>query len=971
MAVQSNQAKSIFLTAIDEHAPERWPAFLDQACAGDTLLRAEVERLLDAHAALGSFHEAPQSNLSATVDQSIRERPGTAVGPYKLLEQIGEGGFGVVFLAEQQGPIRRRVALKIIKPGMDTRQVIARFEVERQALALMDHPNIARVLDAGATESGRPYFVMELVKGVSITEFCDRDRLAPEARLKLFLDVCHAIQHAHHKGVIHRDIKPSNVLVTLQDGAPVVKVIDFGVAKATGQNLTERTLFTGHGQMIGTPAYMSPEQAQMSGLDIDTRTDVYALGVLLYELLTGTTPLEDRRLQQVGYAEMQRLIREEEAPRPSTRLSSLGDTAAALAGNRGLDAKRLQQILSGDLDWAVMKSLEKDRNRRYETPASFAEDIARYLRSEALLARPPSTAYQVKKFIQRNRAAVLTGTAVAAALTAGAVIATWQAVVATRAKEVALAREAELQAVLQFVEDRVFAAARPKGQPGGLGHKVTLRRAVEAALPYVESGFADQPLIEARLRLTLGLSFSYLGDAKSSAEQCRRARTLYTEHLGPDHPDTLRSMHGLARSYHDLGRYADALRLNEETLALRRARLGPYQPDTLQSMNNLAVNLDALGRHAEALRVREETLNQCKAWLGPDHPTTLMSMHNLAITYQALGRIADALKLREETLASRQARLGPDHLDTLTTQEDLACSYHDVGRHAEAVRLKEETLALRRARLGPDHPDTLRSMGNLANSYHAIGRVSDAVRLHEETLALRRSRLGPDHPATLMSMSNLAAAYVALGRYDDALKLSEEALARRTARLGPDHPYTLRSMWLIAECLVKLERGAEAVPVIDECVRRSAGKAVRADLLPSVMVLRLRHFEKAGDAAGCRQTAEMWEGLKRTDAVSLYNAACLRAVTAAVFRAADDCPAGVAEADAEADRAMAWLKQAVAAGYKDAEHMRKDTDLDALRGRADFMELVAVLEGARDPLRIREGGPSDGSKCAPRSSEGN
>jgi hypothetical protein len=299
------------------------------------------------------------------------------------------------------------VALKIIKPGMDTAQVIARFESERQALALMDHPNIAKVLDAGATESGRPYFIMELVKGVPVTEFCDKNHLPPETRLRLFIDVCHAIQHAHHKGIIHRDIKPSNVLVTLHDGAPVVKVIDFGVAKATGQKLTERTLFTAYGQMIGSPLYMSPEQAEMSGLDIDTRSDVYSLGVLLYELLTGTTPLESKRLREAGYAELQRLIREEEAPRPSNRLSSLGDSVTVLAGNRSLDAKRLVRLLADDLDWIALKALDKDRRRRYDTPGHFAEDVERYLRREPILARPPSTMYQLKKFFQRNRVQVL------------------------------------------------------------------------------------------------------------------------------------------------------------------------------------------------------------------------------------------------------------------------------------------------------------------------------------------------------------------------------------------------------------------------------------------------------------------------------------------------------------------------------------------------------------------------------------
>jgi WD40 repeat protein/serine/threonine protein kinase len=396
---------------------------------GDTFLR----RLRDAHAhpaTPGTIAQPNRSPLQAELAEPaespntptywpISEGPGTVIGRYKLLQQIGEGGFGTVFMAEQTHPVRRIVALKIIKPGMDSAQVIARFESERQALALMDHTNIAKVFDAGATESGRPYFVMELVKGVPITEFCDKNHSRPEDRLKLFIDVCHAIQHAHHKGIIHRDIKPSNVMVTLHDGVPVVKVIDFGVAKATVHKLTEKTQFTAYGQMIGTPAYASPEQAEMSGLDIDTRSDIYSLGVLLYELLTGTTPIEGKRLRSVGYAEMQRLIREEEAPRPSTRLSSLGESATVLAGNRGLDVKRLMRQLTGDLDWVVMKALEKDRKRRYDTPGSFAQDIERYLQREAILARPPSLRYRFGKFVRRNKGPATAAIAIAVLLLLG------------------------------------------------------------------------------------------------------------------------------------------------------------------------------------------------------------------------------------------------------------------------------------------------------------------------------------------------------------------------------------------------------------------------------------------------------------------------------------------------------------------------------------------------------------------------
>jgi serine/threonine protein kinase/tetratricopeptide (TPR) repeat protein len=963
MGERPNHVKAIFLAAVDEHPPERWPVYLEHACAGDGRLRAEVERLLRAHSELGSFHEPPRSDLLSTVEHSCREYAGTTIGPYRVLRPIGEGGFGVVFLAEQEHPVRRTVALKVLKPEMDSRQVLARFEAERQALALMDHPNIAKVLDAGTDDFGRPYFVMELVNGVSITEFCGRNRLPPAARLELFLDVCRAIQHAHHKGVIHRDIKPTNVLVTSHGGVPVVKVIDFGVAKAREQTLAGRTPVTAYGQMIGTPAYMSPEQVEMSGLDIDTRSDVYALGVLLYELLTGTTPLEGGRLREAGYAELQRLIREEEAPRPSARLSSMGASAAEFAANRGLDVRRLVRLLAGDLDWVVLKALDKDRSRRYETPASFAADVERYLRREPVSARPPSLAYTARKFAQRHRAAVLTGAAVAAALLAGAALASWQAVVATHAKQKALAaaaaekgakelaqaRAAETEAALEFVENRVFAAARPRGQAGGLGHAVSLAEALRAAAPFVATSFADQPLIEARLRLTLGQSFWYLGESQLAADQHQLARGLYTRALGPDHPDTLRSLNALANSYLDLGRYAEALQLKEETMAMCRVRLGPEHPNTLSSLNNLAVGYTALGRHAEALKVHEEVLALRTSRLGLTHPDTLQSRHNLAIAYDAVGRRAEALRVRVETLALRQARLGRSHPDALASMDDLATSYDAVGRHGDAMKLREETLALRKAGIGPGHPDTLRTMNNLAVCYGAVGRHADAVGLYEETLALRKGKLGPDHPETLMSMHNLAFGYDALGRSADALKLREETLALRRIRLGPDHPHTLRSMWSLADSLVKLGRGAEAVPVIDECVRRAADKGraaagkgcCHADLLPGVMVLRLRHFETARDAAGCRQTAEMWENLKRTDADSLYDAACMRAVAAAVSRATDNSPAGRERAAADADRAMARLKEAVAAGYEDVAHVKQDQDLNALRGRADFVKLLA------------------------------
>ncbi len=426
---------AIFKAAV-KLSPERRAAFLDQACASDGELRHEIESLLRAHDASGSFLGNLSSQSDATDDfEPILERAGTVIGPYKLMEQIGQGGMGLVFVAEQQHPVRRKVALKIIKPGMDTRDIIARFEAERQALALMDHPNIAKVLDAGTTDSGLPYFVMELVKGIPIIDYCDQQQLTARERLDLFLAVCQAVQHAHGKGIIHRDLKPSNILVAPHDGVPVVKVIDFGVAKAIGQQLTDKTIYTRFTQMIGTPLYMSPEQAELNALDVDIRSDVYSLGVLLYELLTGTTPFDRQRFATAAYDEIRRIIKEEEPPRPSTRLSTMGESLSKVSSQRKTEPAKLSALVKGDLDWIVMKALEKDRDRRYDTASAFAADVRRFLAEEPIEARPPSTWYRFRKMARRNKMALTTAAIVAAALLVGTGLSTWQAVRATRAEQ--------------------------------------------------------------------------------------------------------------------------------------------------------------------------------------------------------------------------------------------------------------------------------------------------------------------------------------------------------------------------------------------------------------------------------------------------------------------------------------------------------------------------------------------------------
>jgi WD40 repeat protein/serine/threonine protein kinase len=477
--------ESIFCEALQKPTPEARAAFLEAACAGDAALRRAVDGLLRAHERAGAFLAVKDAGRGAIPDDSISERPGTIIGPYKLMEQIGEGGMGLVFVAEQQRPVRRKVALKVIKPGMDTRQVIARFEAERQALALMDHPNIAKVFDGGTTgekdeggrlkdekdktsasdssfilqpssfRTGRPYFVMELVKGVPITDYCDENQLTPRERLGLFLDVCHAVQHAHQKGIIHRDIKPSNVLIASHDGVPVVKIIDFGVAKAVGQHLTERTLYTQFTQLIGTPLYMSPEQAGQSALDVDTRSDIYSLGVLLYELLTGTTPFDKERLSQASYEEIRRIIREEEPPKPSTRISTVGQAATTLSTQRKSDPKQLSRLFRGELDWIVMKALEKDRNRRYETASAFAADVQRYLNDEVVEARPPSALYRFRKLVRRHKRGFAMASFAAAVLVAG--------VAALAASNVRIGREKQQKEAALQEKEKVLERERQNG----------------------------------------------------------------------------------------------------------------------------------------------------------------------------------------------------------------------------------------------------------------------------------------------------------------------------------------------------------------------------------------------------------------------------------------------------------------------------------------------------------------------------
>jgi tetratricopeptide (TPR) repeat protein len=743
--VDPSEREVAVFAAARQLPPEQRRAYLDETCAAEPALRQRVEELLLAEDEAGTFLHDPAPGAQAAASAS------------ELLQQIGHGGCGVVYMAQQEEPVRRRVALKVIKLGMDTKSVIARFEAERQALALMDHPNIAKVLDAGATETGRPYFVMELVRGIKITEFCDQNNHSTRERLGLFVQVCQAVQHAHQKGVIHRDLKPSNILVTSRDGVAVPKVIDFGIAKATtDQPLTDKTLFTAFEQFMGTPAYMSPEQAEMSELGTDTRSDIYSLGVLLYELLTGQTPFDPKDLLRVGLDAMRRTIREQEPARPSTRLSTLLEgELSEIARHRQIDAPRLIHLVRGDLDWIVMKCLEKDRARRYETANGLAMDVQRYLGDEPVVARPPGNFYRFQKLVRRNKLAFAAATVVTLALLTALVLSTW-----FLAKEMAARQRA-------VVAERKAQTAASKSQ------RVAefLKRALKSVGPSVALGRDTTMLAEILDETAKSVSQELTNEPEVAAELCLT----------------------LAETYHDLGRYKEMEKVARQALQFARTRPDAENASVALALTSLGDALQHLGEvnladFKEAEKYSREGLAMSRKVLGNDHPKTALAVEHLSNILADQGRYAEGEAMKREALAMHKRIIGPECPEVAKTLSDLASLVAEQpSRMEEGEAMEREALAMQRKLLGPDHPDIAKALHFLGIALYGQGKHAEAESTLRQAIAMWKKLQANDRQEIAGALQDLSYVLLDRGKLDEAEARNREALAMKKRLFGNEH----------------------------------------------------------------------------------------------------------------------------------------------------------------------------------------
>ncbi len=737
---------------------------------------------------------------------------GETIDSYRLLELLGQGGMGEVWLAEQIRPVRRKVALKIIKRGMDTEQVVARFEVERQALALMDHPSVARVFDAGATARGRPYFVMEYVKGVPITEHCDRWKLSMSDRLELFIQVCAGVQHAHQKAIIHRDLKPSNVLVTIQDGSAVPKIIDFGVAKATARRMTDRTMHTQLGELIGTPEYMSPEQADFTAQDVDTRTDVYALGVMLYELLTGALPFESDELRRHGFEGIVRTIRDAEPSKPSARLSTLGERSTESAKLRRTDLSSLRRELSGELDWITMEAMEKDRTRRYGSPTELAADIRRYLEHQPVLAGPPSTLYRARKFVRRHTVGVGFAIAAIVLLAAFAVSMTWQAKRTARERDRADRQARIAGRALGFVTE-LFEVSDPSE---ARGNSITAREILDRGAQRLERELVSEPEVHARMALTMGRVYRNLGLYDAAAPLLERSLRLRQDAIGLDSTDTLESAGDVAALLRLQGKLEEAERYSRQALEGRQRILGQDHPRTLESLGELGLVLQEQGKLQEAENYYGEALNGFRRVLGSDHPDTLEAINHMGFLRWSQGRHAQGEALVREALQGRRRVLGDDHPKTLFSVNSVGFLLLAQGKAAEAEPFYREALEGRRRVLGNKHQDTLISLNNMGYLMGVRGKLDDAERYYREAYGTSLAALGQHHPQTLNILTNLGDLHIRQGRLDDAEEVLARAVADARQFLPAGHRATGKALHSYGRCLARGNRVDDAEKMLKD-----------------------------------------------------------------------------------------------------------------------------------------------------------
>jgi serine/threonine protein kinase len=790
--------------------PEQRAAFLARACGSDEALRHRLQAQLE--------HQPPfppppgdttltAPNRPLPRSQSPDEQVGDKIGPYQLVRVIGQGGMGSVWLAEQTEPIRRTVALKVVKAGLDSNQVLARFEAERQVLALMDHPNIAKVLDAGTAPSGRPYFVMELVNGTPLTTFCDEERLSLRQRLELFVPICQAAQHAHQKGIIHRDLKPSNILVASYDGRPMPKIIDFGVAKAVSEPLGG-TVFTQFGAVIGTLEYMSPEQAQLNQLDIDTRSDIYSLGVLLYELLTGTTPLVHESIREAAFDQVLRRIREEEPPRPSTRLNQTRASLGETAERRKLAPAQLTKVLRGDLDWIVMKALEKDRARRYETANGLAMELQRYLNNEPVLARPPTGVYRFQKLVRRHRLAFAAAAAVALSLLAGLAASTSLWLKEREARQTAGEEGEKSRQVAAFLET-MLAGMDPNVVQG---HDTTLlSNILENASAQVRNGHPLRPDIAAELMSVIGHTYFLLGFYDKAETLQRQALALFIQKFGAERAEVAEAQGLLATTLYRKGNLSEAQTLTRQALATRRRIFGNQSAEVAESLNNLSLFLFDDDQLPEAERFQREALALSRKLRGDSDPNVASSMNNLASMLSAQGKFAEAEAMQREELALTRANLGPTNSEYATSLNNLAMLLCDEHKLPEAESLARDALALRQQLLGPEHPDTAASLNDLGRVLSDEGKLSEAEQLVRQALERRRKLSDTDPLDIASSLEELSLILQRQGRTNELYPLAQEALAIRQKQ-APDKWQTFRAQTSLGGLLLDQKKLDEAEP---------------------------------------------------------------------------------------------------------------------------------------------------------------